>query len=123
MYQKANNNCPIYVNSTKVDTKTYNFPVAKIELFNLSLTPVDAIELSFSCLTIFGQPAKDSSGSMQYTGIKQNICIPALDNYMTLWDLSKYSSVGKISNVVIKRLHFIDDSIWINQKSTGGKSF
>ncbi|WP_039765726.1 MULTISPECIES: hypothetical protein [unclassified Caldicellulosiruptor] len=123
LYQKANNNCPIYVNSTEVDTKTYNFPVAKIELFNLSLTPVDAIELSFSCLTIFGQPAKDSSGSMQYTGIKQNICIPALDNYMTLWDLSKYSSVGKISNVVIKRLHFIDDSIWINQKSTGGKSF
>lgn len=123
LYQKANNNCPVYVNRVEVDTKSYNFPIAKIELFNFSLTPVDAVELSFSCLTIFGQPAKNRNGSTQYTGVKQNICIPALYSYMTVWDLSEYSSVGKISNIVVKRLHFIDDSTWTNQKSAGGKKF
>ncbi|MEZ0537629.1 hypothetical protein ACAG39_10335 [Caldicellulosiruptoraceae bacterium PP1] len=121
LYQKANNNNPIYIVESQIKSNSIGLPEAKISIYNFSSNPVDAIEISFLCWSLFNQPALNSENTNQFIGISQNICIPAYGDSTETWNISKYTNVGKINNVIVRKLHFINGQIWINPSISSNK--
>ncbi|AEM74926.1 hypothetical protein [Caldicellulosiruptor acetigenus] len=121
LYQKANGNSPVYVIGAEVKEASIGYPQAELKIFNFSAMPIDAVEVSFKCYNLFDQPALNESQSNQFVGIKQKISIPAFDSSVVSFDLTRYPSAGKIKNVLIRKVHFIDNKIWINPATGNSK--
>lgn len=123
LYQKENKNSPVYVVKSSVELNSIGIPEASIDIFNFSLTPIDALELYFDCFDTFGNPAVNLKGTNRFNGIMQHDYIPAISHQTFKWSLTNYQMTSKIKNVTLTKAHFTNDTIWLNNFGSTPKSY